>query len=161
MKEVFKDIINYEGIYQISNYGRVKSFKFNKETILKNPKTGHGYGQVNLSKKGKVETLKVHKLVAIYFLNHVPDKYTIVIDHIDNDKMNNNVNNLQLISPRENTSKDKKGGSSKYVGVHFDAKRNKFVSMIYNNGKKKNLGRFINEIDAANAYKKALKEIEC
>ena len=162
MKEIFRDITGYEGLYQISNLGNVKSLKFSssgKERILKQSKSSNGYYKVALSNNGIAKTSKVHKLVAVAFLNHIPDGNKIVVDHRDCNKLNNNLNNLQLISHRLNLSKDKKGCSSKYTGVSWYKKSNKWKAQITIKGKKKHLGYFINEIDAANAYQSVLKEL--
>ena len=158
MEEVFKDIPGYEGIYQVSNLGRVKSFRFNKEKILKPTVGSHGYYTVGLC-KGKRKTISVHQLVAMTFLNHKPDGTTkVVVDHIDNNPLNNRLYNLQLVTNRENTSKDKKG-SSKYRGVSWAKERNKWISSITINGKKKTLGYFNCELAASDAYQKKLAEI--
>ena len=68
MKEIFKEIIGYEGLYWISNLGNVK----NKRKILKPAINKDGYYCVNLSKKGKLKTYTVHRLVAIHFIEN-PD----------------------------------------------------------------------------------------
>lgn len=159
MKEVFKDVQGYEGIYQVSNLGRVKSLKFSKEKIMKLSIDGGGYLKVNLNKDKEVKTYKVHKLVAINFLGHEPKGNTIVIDHINNYKIDNRANNLQLISHRENSTKDLKEGSSKYVGVSWNKKSKKFISKIHINGKNKFLGYFTNELEASRAYQKELKNL--
>ena len=119
-KEIFKDIPNYEGLYQVSNLGRVKSLKRNvicggsfsgfktvNERILKPSKTTHGYFKVGISINGKLKNIDVHRLMANTFLNNKENK-NLVVDHIDNDKTNNNISNLQLITHRENCSKDRK-----------------------------------------------------
>jgi hypothetical protein len=158
IEEIWKDIPGYEGIYQVSDLGNVKSLRFNKEKILKPGVNGSGYYTVVLC-KGKRKTKKVHKLVAMAFLNHNPDGYKLVVDHKDNDKLNNILSNLQLISQRENSSKDKKG-TSKHTGVSWDKERNKWKSSISINGKLKNLGRFNCELAAHHAYEKKLDEIK-
>jgi hypothetical protein len=168
MQEIFKDIPEYEGLYQVSNLGNVKSLaremvkgkrKFiSKEKILKLGKDGAGYYFVNLYKNGKIKNFKIHKLVAITFLNHIPDRYRIVVDHIDNNPLNNRLENLQLISQRQNTSKDRINGSSKYIGIYWNKKANKWMALISINGKRKYLGIFSDELDAHEAYKKELKK---
>ena len=91
LKEEFKDIIGYEGDYQVSNYGIVKSLKGKTERILKPHQNPQGYYQVSLSKDGKSSTFRIHKLVSVMFLNHTPCGYREVIDHIDGDNTNNMV----------------------------------------------------------------------
>jgi hypothetical protein len=118
-----------------------------------------GYFHVFITKDKKRKIFNVHKLVAMAFLNHNPCGKNIVVDHIDNDKLNNKVSNLQIITARENLSKDKKGCTSKYTGVSLHKTSKKWICHIRINGVKKHLGYFINEIDANNAYKKALNKI--
>lgn len=157
--EIFKDIPGYEGSYQISNLGRVKTLKFNREKILKPTESSRGYLRVNLCNEGKVKAKTVHQLVAMTFLNHTPDGYKLVVDHKDNDKLNNRLSNLQLISQRENTSKDK-NGTSKYTGVFWVKHINKWVSQITVNGKSKRIGYFDLEEEAGMYYQDALKSLE-
>tara|TARA_R110002074_G_C12140162_1_gene629054 strand:+ start:11 stop:490 length:480 start_codon:yes stop_codon:yes gene_type:complete len=157
-KEIWKSVPNYDN-YMVSSRGRVKSMKFGKERMMKQSLNIYGYFHVCLSKEGKSKTITVHKVVAIAFLNHTPCGHKLVVDHRNNDKTNNNLNNLQLVSQRENTSKDKKGGSSKYVGVWWYKALNKWHARIRINGKQKHLGYFTDEVEAHNAYQNALKEI--
>ena len=158
--EIWKDVPGYEGYYQVSDLGNVKSIKFNKEKILKPRIDSHGYLRVDLFYKGKRKTIKVHQLVAMAFLNHTPDGYNgLIVDHKDNDKLNNRLSNLQLISARENSSKDKKGFTSKYTGVCWSKASNKWLSKITVNGKSKHIGYFKCELAAAAEYQKKLAEI--
>jgi hypothetical protein len=169
-KEIYKDISNYEGMYQISNYGNVKSlsrsyFKngkypaISKEKILKYGKDKDGYFQIILCKNGKTKAFKNHVLVAMAFKGHKPDGSTkIVVDHIDNDKSNNCEWNLQLISSRENISKDRKS-KNKYPGVRL-LSNNKWEASITIENKYFYLGRFNNEIDAYNAYRTKLNNFK-
>lgn len=158
-KEVWKDVKGYEGSYQVSNFGRVKSLKYNKQRILKLTSDRNGYYRCSLWLKGNQKRFKVHILVAMSLLGHIPDGHKIVVDHVDNDKSNNRLENLQLISQRENTSKDKKGYSSQYVGVTWHKATSKWVSRIVIEGKSKYLGLFTNEIEAAEAYQSTLKNL--
>ena len=157
--EVFRDVKGYEGKYQISNHGNVKSLKRGKERILKPSKDGGGYYKVLLAKNGINKTKKVHQLVAIAFLNHKPNGMKIIVDHKNRDKLNNSLNNLQLISQRENLSKYKKGYSSKYTGVCWYKPSKKWLASITINGKQKHLGYFINELEASNKYQSILKTL--
>jgi hypothetical protein len=168
--EQYKAIKGFEGLYEVSNFGNVKSLnrivlrsdgrkRTIKERLLKGSKNNCGYLVVCLLKGGNEKQFQVHQLVAITFLNHTPNGNKIVVDHIDNNPLNNNLNNLQLISNRENLSKDKKGGHSKYIGVTWDNNAKKWRSSIYVNGKSKYLGIFIDELKAANAYQKELNNI--
>ena len=167
--EVWKDIQGYEGLYQVSSLGRVKSLAkkigygkgyFIGDKILKPGLTSSGYLGVRLYKKNKGKTFRIHKLVAIAFLNHTPCGHKIVIDHIDANKENNALSNLQLISSRENLQKDKKRGSSNYHGVSWVKPNKKWKSQIQINGKIKYLGLYNSEIEASKAYQKELEKIK-
>ena len=98
-KEVWRDIPEYEGLYQVSNYGNVKSLARNncnvclKDRILKYSKNHQGYKQVALFKKSKQKSFKIHKLVALAFIPN-PNNYPC-INHIDGNKQNNCVDNLE------------------------------------------------------------------
>lgn len=158
------DVIGYEGYYQVSNLGRVKSLcrldsigRRVNEKILKPGVSTDGYFHVALWKNSKQLIGRIHILVAIHFLDHVPDRYNIIVDHRDNNPLNNHIKNLQLITQRENTSKDKKGGSSDYIGVYWNKSSSKWHSQIRVNGKLIHLGYFTNELEASNSYQQQLK----
>ena len=96
-----RDVKGYEGIYAVTSCGRVYSYKNKK--FLKPQCEKNGYLRVNLCKDGKMKHYSVHRLVAeAYIPNHdnLPQ-----VDHIDNDKTHNYVNNLQWISQRDNARK--------------------------------------------------------
>lgn len=101
MKEVFKQIIGYEGLYKVSNYGRVYSVprKTSKGGFLK-LQTNKGYVQVGLSKKGVLKTEKVHQLVAKSFLQNI-NNYPC-INHKDENPSNNHVQNLEWCTYKYN-----------------------------------------------------------
>ena len=160
MNEIFKDIPNYEGVYKVSNKGRVKRIlKDGREKFNKLIKLNNGYLAVRLSLNGKGKVFRVHQLVAIAFLGHTPCGHKIVVDHVNNNPLDNRLDNLQLITQRENTSKDKRGYSSKYIGVTWHKVAKKWVTHIHIGNKYKYLGLFKKELDAANAYKERLNEI--
>lgn len=160
MEELFKDIKNYEGLYEVSNKGNVKSLAryrggnsskyFMPEKLLKIKINNHGRPCVNLSKDGIVKSLIVHQLIAIAFLNHTVCGHLLIVDHIDNNPLNNNLENLQIITSRKNTTKDMKKGSSRFIGVYRD--KNKWRSTITINKIKKHLGYFKEEVEAYIAY---------
>lgn len=159
-KEIFKDIPNYEGMYQVSNLGNVKSFKrYESGRILKESKNKKGYLQVYLSFYKNVRCFKVHQLIAMAFLNHIPNGNKLVVDHINNIKNDNNLKNLRVITNRENVSNDRKNIYSNHIGVSFDKRRKKWISRIGNNRNTNFLGSFDSELKASEAYKNKLKEI--
>lgn len=156
--EIWKQLKEYPD-YEVSNLGNVKSLKFNKERILKALNDGKGYLTVSLLKNGKEKRKKIHQLVAMAFLNHIPNYNSIVVDHINNIPKDNRLENLQLITHRQNTSKDRKNGTSRYTGVGWNKDIKKWKSVIYIKGKYKHLGYFKCEIEASKAYQEALKNI--
>lgn len=99
MKEIWKDICGYEGLYQVSNLGRIKSFRASakfgkpKELILKPSLINSGYGVVTLYKNGGKEKFQIHRLVASEFLEN-PQNLPCV-NHKDENKINNCVTNLE------------------------------------------------------------------
>ena len=169
--ENWKDIKGYEGFYQVSDLGKVKSLKrwienkgnggyFLDSKLLK-ISLSQGYPSVSLNKDGIGKRFRVHQLVAVAFLNHKPCGYKLVVDHIDNDKLNNKLENLQIVTSRVNTSKDRRGYSSKYVGVHYNKKgTNHWRSTISVDGKIIGLGCYPNEERASIAYQFALTQLD-
>lgn len=157
--EIFKPIPNYEGDYEVSDLGRIKSLKKNYHKIRILVIDHNGYLRVGLSKNG-YKTFKIHKLVSMAFLGHTPCGHNIIVDHKNNIQIDNRLINLQLITPRENASKDKKNKTSNYIGVSFCKQTKKWKSVIVIKNKTITIGRFINEIDAHNAYQNKLKEHE-
>ena len=169
--EIWKDVPEFEGYYQVSNLGNVKSLsrtilgrgKHNtllKERILKFSTSTNGYYQVILQKEGFKKIYKVHSLVAICFLNHTPDgTHNVVIDHINEVKTDNRLKNLRLIGHRENVSRSMKNNTSTYVGVSWSKNAKKWISQITIEGKTKYLGLFDNEEDANKKYLETLKDL--
>jgi|LakMenEpi03Aug12_release.lakeMendotaPanAssembly.Ray.scaffolds.fasta_scaffold1365606_1 hypothetical protein len=171
MEEIWKDIPDYEGLYQASNLGRVKSLP--KEWTMQNGVTQRHNGKilkpsqckgmyklVVLYKKSSSKTYRVHQLVAIAFLNHKICGHKLVVDHINNNPYDNRVENLQIVTQRYNCRKTQGEYSSQYKGVYWHKERKKWHSVMLMNGKRKHLGYFTDEHEAHLAYQNALKQIE-
>lgn len=102
-KETWKPVVGYEGLYEVSDWGRVKSVGRGKERILKLTPNTLGYLQVSLHKNGEQKTCKVHQLVMRAFVGECPDGYEV--DHYDWDRKNNRLNNLRYIPAKENAGR--------------------------------------------------------
>ncbi len=161
--EVWKDVIGYEGFYKVSNLGQVKSLNYNrtkKEKVISVKSRSKGYPIVSLSKNRQKKCRTVHQLVCEAFLNHKPCGYTLVINHKDYDRTNNNVINLELVTARQNTMKEHIKSSSKYVGVAWDNNLKKWNARILINNKNKHLGFFNDELEASKYYKLAIESLK-
>lgn len=121
IEEIWKDIEGYEGLYQISNLGRVKSLKryskyknskrFINEKIIKLQKSKNGYLRVELCKNNIKKKYLIHRLVGYAFLNNYDNN--LEINHKDGNKQNNNVENLEWITRSENERHAYKMGLAK------------------------------------------------
>jgi hypothetical protein len=103
MKEIWKDIAGYEGLYQVSNYGRFKSLGNNfarKEKSKKAHIRHNGYMRITLNKKGKRKSFATHRLVILAFKENPENKRTV--NHIDGNKTNNYIDNLEWATHTEN-----------------------------------------------------------
>lgn len=97
--EIWRDVVGYEGLYQVSNMGRVKSFKMRTVKILKTAIV-QDYLKVCLSKMNESKTVRIHVLVAQAFLPNLYEKNQV--NHIDGCKFNNRADNLEWCTPSEN-----------------------------------------------------------
>ena len=158
-KEIWKSIPGYKD-YEVSNLGNVRSLKRGKELVLKLGLSS-GYPIVGLSKDGKIKSHKVHQLVAQAFLGHTPNGMETIIDHRNGIKTDNRLENLRLVTPRENVTFGtlKRNTSSKYTGVSWHKHNKKWKADIGINGKLKHLGYFTSEEDAGRAYQEKLNEL--
>jgi hypothetical protein len=128
MEEVWIPILGYEGYYEISNLGRVKrivgvthpKISYLKYEVV--PKTG--YCRITLSKLGVTKRFFLHRLVMLCFKG----ESTLNVDHINSDKQDNRLCNLQYITQRENIVKhtSTKKSSSQYTGVSYIKKTKKW-----------------------------------
>lgn len=168
--EEWKDIPNYEGFYKISNLGRIKTLQVLfvnrngtittfKERIRRQSVSSNKYLTLRLTKNKVSTTFTTHQLLAIAFLNHVVDGHKTVVDHWDDNRLNNVFWNLRLVTHRENDSK-KKGGTSKYTGVFLRKDRGSWTTVIYIHTKQLRIASFKTEETANMAYQIALTNIE-
>lgn len=187
--EVWKDIPGYEGYYQVSNLGRVKSLarmvsRKNQpdcpieERCLKQRTGKNGYNYVVLSKEGKPKTALIHRMVATAFVKN--PKGQKIVNHIDGDKQNNRFDNLEWCSSGENNkhafetgliSKEKlaksvmnpehqnKNNTSGRKGVYFNKQVKKWQAYIKVNHKVIYLGVFEKKEDAIRAREEKEKEL--
>lgn len=108
-EEIWKDVVGYEDLYQVSNMGKVKR---NKRILL--PYVGTDkYHYVSLSKHGKVNKFKIHRLVAKAFMENAENKPTV--DHINRDRLDNRVENLRWATYSEQRSNQTSGEVSVYL----------------------------------------------
>jgi len=163
-KEIFKDIPDYDGRYQISTLGRVKSIKRKNvlnDRMLKPILDSKGYFKVGLNSNNTYKSIRIHRLISMTFLDHKPNGTSeLVCNHKNFDKTDNRLENLELITNRENSNLMHIPSSSKYVGVYWAKYRNKWRSRIVIDGKLICLGSYKNEFDAHLAYQKTLNELK-
>lgn len=155
MKEIWKDIEGYEGKYQISNFGRVKSLNYkraNCQKVLKECVGSKGYLSACLCKNGIAKYYLIHRLVAKSFLDN-PKKYP-EINHLDGNKQNNKVNNLEWCTRKQNVehsiknklrkSKYGKDNPTSSIIYQIDIKTNEIINVFYGGGDIKRKTNFKN-----------------
>lgn len=158
--EIWKKVVGYEMYYEVSNYGNIKTLErfikngqfshLKKSKILKSGTNSDGYKTVVLYGEKSKKSFKVHQLVAVAFIENT---YNLeMVNHKDENKLNNCVENLEWVTRRENgvhRYKNKKT-TSKYCGVSWSKSNKKWVSTIRINNKQFYLGGFETEIEAYN-----------
>lgn len=165
--EEWRDIKGYEGLYQVSNLGNVKSLsriikykdgrdRPTKEFILKKIIDNIGYVAVSLSKNSKVTRKRVHNLVYEAFVSKVPKG--MVIDHINRNRSDNRLENLRMVTPIENGL----NRSMKYkpdITKYKNPKGNKIYYLLRFSlfGKRKNIGYYDTYEEAENMYHELFK----
>jgi hypothetical protein len=167
--EIWKPIVGYEGFYEVSNLGRIKTkerfierkdktFFMLHERIRKlvlHKKTG--YLQVSICVENKVKMCSAHRMVASTFIDNPLNKPQV--NHINGIKTDNRVENLEWCTNRENTIHriDKTKTKHKYTGIKFH--NNRWIAEYKHKGQSLYLGCFKNEIDAALAYETKIKQL--
>lgn len=160
MKEIWKDIKNYEGLYQVSNLGNVKSLHRYEKLLKPYINEHNGYVYVILYKNKKNKCCRVHRLVAQTFISNYENKP--YVNHIDGNKQNNCVSNLEWCTAKENTQHAFKNGLikipkgkdnhmyKKYGDKHWNSKKviNIDTGKIYNSFGE--IARELNIINASN-----------
>ena len=129
MIEIFKDIKDYEGLYQVSNLGQILSLNYRntgKPGLMNPGKDKKGYLLVNLYKNRKRKSYKIHQLVAEHFIPN-PDNLP-EINHIDEDKTNNRVDNLEWKSHKDNCNHGTR--NERIVKANTNGKRSKPVLQL-------------------------------
>jgi len=170
-EEIYKSIPGYEQIYQASNLGKIRSLDrfvpsgnnrmvFLKGRVLKQAVGSTGRYHVALNKCGVQKTKKVHQLVAMAFLNHKPNGYKLVVNHINHDPLDNRVENLEIVTHRKNANRKHLKSSSQYTGVSWTEHNKKWRSIIVIDKKNVHLGYYVNELGASLAYDKALLNLK-
>jgi hypothetical protein len=155
INECWRSIDGYIN-YQVSNIGRVRNADTGR--ILKPNILPNGYYMIGLYKDGKVKRFYIHRLVAHEFIENPNNKK--FVDHIDNDRTNNCINNLRWATKTENGENrlKRKNTSSTYKGVHWAKREQKWHARITIDRKQKHLGYFDDEEEAARVYNEAAKQ---
>lgn len=175
LEEIWKDIQGYEGLYMVSNLGRVKSLNYRrsgKESILKYNIEKNGYLSVALYKDKKIKRHKIHRLVALAFVDGYEEG--LVVNHKDENKQNNTWTNLEWVTSqynvqyssyklrKENLSEEtirkmserNQGEGNPFYGKHHTEETRKKLSESMSGEKNHNYGKKLSE-----ERKKKLSEI--
>lgn len=160
--EIWKEIIGYDHRYFISNFGRIKSLSRVKPLISYGSYDVGGYLRTSLVKDGKSIGKKIHRLVAEYFIDNYSDDLTI--NHMDFNKSNNHISNLEVITASENVmhfviNKRKPKTSSRHLGVTYHLQIKKWTARVNVNGKRYSVGTYNTEWEAVQAREKFLSGV--
>lgn len=150
--ENWKKIDGFDYDYEVSNLGNVRCLnnKYRKSTNglnFKQSKDSDGYMRVGLIKDGVARTIKTHRLVAKYFLDNYSEELTV--NHINFDKTNNKVSNLEMMTPSENTL-HYQNSVNKLIGIKKHKNLNKYTVRVTYLGTRRYLGTYETEEEAKN-----------
>ena len=172
--EEWRDVPEYEGYYQVSSLGRIRSLdrtvttkhgveRFYKGRVIDGT-VHNGYKQTTLRGNGIGRRYTFSQIVSMAFLGHDPNGNTLVVDHINGDKSDDRVENLRIVTNRANITtcfrSDRGSFSSEHAGVSWDKSKSKWRAQIVHNGVYTRLGYYDTEIDASNTYQSALSKIK-
>jgi hypothetical protein len=169
MVEVWKSVVDYEGLYEVSSLGKIRSLdRVVSYTIKGDRKAKYisrgrilvltntdAYVRVTLCREGIPRTFLVHRIVIDAFEGLLDG---LEVDHINNDQRDNRLVNLQQVTRRVNATKDRIN-SNGYTGVYFMKKTGKFGAYICIKTKLTHLGTFPTAEEASNVYQRKLKKL--
>lgn len=158
MEEIWKDLKNYEGLYKVSSCGRIISTKRYKKEAKYGHNTPKGYKFFIISKNKKTKSVLMHRIIAETFIPNPENKP--YINHINGDRSDNRVENLEWCTERENVSHQnvRRRKTSKYVGVSWNKLNCKWAATININKTNYWLGLHNTEESARQAYETKLNE---
>jgi hypothetical protein len=148
MEEIWKDIVGFENEYKVSNMGNVYSLRLNK--LMNKNISNRGYERVTINKKN----ISVHRLVCIAFLGLNENKK--FVNHINGIKHDNRLDNLEWVTPRENSIHYLSSKQIKEIKLKTCVRYERWISI---NGKNRRIGRFKTIEEANKAYFDKLEEI--
>ena len=165
--EIWKDVVGYEGYYQVSGYGIFRRIRYNclGEIIFMAYPNGaigaNGYRHFSLGHddKKKRTTKQMHRIMVDAFIGSYDKK--LDIDHIDGNKLNNNIENLRICTRKQNSYNQKKTKvtTSKYRGVNRRPGYKKWITSIKKDYTRIYIGVFFTEEEAAKAYDEKAREL--
>ena len=159
VNEDFIDVSEFNGAYKISSYGRLLSLprgRKNKPTLSIGFTSSNGYLTTRLKHLGHNKTTTIHSLVAREFIDSDYTSKGLFVDHIDRDKFNNKLDNIRLVTRRENNSNN---GNPNMLGTTYIKSSGKWQASIRTGSKSTYLGRYNTEQEAHDAYMDELESI--
>lgn len=156
MNEIWKDVLGFEGRYQVSNIGNVRSILFGRTRPKQSYEQGSGYRQIKLHADNKTKHYQLHRVIVEAFIRPMTEGE--VVNHKNGNPSDNSLGNLEIVTVRENTNHGKKVSGKQRLGAR-ETDGGKFTSSIRVYGKLIHLGTFTNLEDAQQAYVRVVKAI--